>query len=111
GQLKSAQEFYDWGVVNKIVPKGGAKEEAMRWAKAVAWHSTDNLMLGKRSMQFYYQLLGFDAYEKWVTVAHPMFTNLVWRDDEFNFMRERNKLGLKGALTEMKKQWEDMGFA
>ncbi|MDI1288335.1 MAG: enoyl-CoA hydratase/isomerase family protein [bacterium] len=111
GELKSAQQMYDWGVVNKIVPKGEVKDEAMRWAKAVAWHSTDNLMLGKRSMQFYYQLLGFDAYEKWVSVAHPMFTNVVWREDEFNFMRERNKLGMKGALNEMKKQWNDMGFS
>jgi enoyl-CoA hydratase len=110
GRLFNAEQLESWGVVESVVPPDELLDEALRYARAVAWHSADNLMLGRRSMQFFYEQLGFGAYNKWTSIAHPLFTNVVWRDDEFNFMRERNSLGLTGALSEMKKQWEDMGF-
>jgi enoyl-CoA hydratase len=85
-------------------------DEALRYARMVAWHSTDNLMLGRRSMQLFYELLGITAYDTWTSIAHPLFTNVVWRDDEFNFMRERNKSSVREALNEIQRQWSEMGF-
>jgi enoyl-CoA hydratase/carnithine racemase len=110
GRLMPAQELKEWGLVDSVVPPDRLMDEAMRYARAVAWHSTDNLMLGRRSMQFFYKQLGLDAYETWTSIAHPLFTNVVWRDDEFNFMKERNKNGLSEALTSINRQWKDMGF-
>jgi 2-(1,2-epoxy-1,2-dihydrophenyl)acetyl-CoA isomerase len=110
GRLATADQLEQWGVVETVVPPEQLMDEAMRYARMVAWHSTDNLMLGRRSMQMFYQLLGVEAYEKWTSIAHPLFTNMVWRDDEFNFMRERNKRGLSGTLKEMRQQWSEMGF-
>ena len=81
----------------------------MRYARMVAWHSTDNLMLGRRSMQLFWELMGLGPCTRG-RLAHPMFTNIVWRDDEFNFLRERNRLGINGALAEMARQWKEMGF-
>jgi enoyl-CoA hydratase len=110
GRLATAEELERWGVVDSVVPPEQLMDEAMRYARAVAWHATDNLMLGRRSMQFFYQMLGVGAYDTWTSIAHPLFTNVVWRDDEFNFMRERNERGLKGALSELRDQWTDLGF-
>ncbi len=110
GRTISADEFRDWGVVESVVPPDQLMDEAMRYARMVAWHSTDNLMLGRRSMQLFWELMGEPVYKTWTGLAHPMFTNMVWRDDEFNFLRERNRLGLRGALAELARQWEEMGF-
>jgi hypothetical protein len=35
---------------------------------------------------------------------------VVWRDDEFNLMRERNKRGMSETLREPRRQWSEMGF-
>ena len=108
--MMPAQELKEWGVVASVVPPDELMDEAMRYAKMVAWHSTDNLMLGRRSMRLFWDLMGVPAYNTWTSIAHPLFTNLVWRDDEFNFLRERNKRGLRGALEEMGRQWDELGF-
>jgi enoyl-CoA hydratase/carnithine racemase len=110
GRLFTAEQLEEWGVVDSVVPPDQLMDEALRYARMVAWHSTDNLMLGRRSMQLFYELLGVTAYETFFSVGHPLFTNVVWREDEFNFMRERNQRGMKGSLTEMQRQWKDMGF-
>lgn len=110
GRTVTAQEFKDWGVVESVVPPEQLMDEAMRYARAVAWHSTDNLMLGRRAMQLWWDLMGASAYKTFFSVGHPLFTNVVWRDDEFNFFKERNARGMKGALQEIGRQWEEMGF-
>jgi enoyl-CoA hydratase len=110
GRNVSAQEFKEWGVVESVVPREQLMSEAMRYAKAVAWHSTDNLMLGRRSMELFWDLMGVPAWRAFFTVGHPLFTNVVWRDDEFNFFRERNNRGVRGTLEEISQQWAEMGF-
>lgn len=110
GRLFTADQLEQWGVVDSVVPPEQLMDEALRYARMVAWHSTDNLMLGRRSMQLFYELLGITAYDTWTSIAHPLFTNVVWRDDEFNFMRERNKSSVREALNEIQRQWSEMGF-
>jgi len=110
GRTLSAQELKDWGVVSSIVPRDKLDDEAMRYARAVAAHSTDNLMLGKRALQQYYQGMGLGAFINFATVAHSLFSNVVWREDEINFLRERNLVGGKQAMNNINKVWEDLGF-
>ena len=110
GRMVSAEQFKEWGVVESVVPPELLMDEAMRYARMVAWHSTDNLMLGRRSMRFFWDMMGIPAYKTWTSIAHPLFTNMVVRDDEFNFLRERNRRGLRGALAEMESQWSEFGL-
>ncbi len=110
GRKISAQELKDWGVANSVVPRDKLEEEALRYARAVAAHSTDNLMLGKRALQQYYHGLGISQFVNFATVAHPLFSNMVWRDDETNFLKERDKVGGKQAMKNLNKIWEDLGF-
>lgn len=110
GRTITAQELHEWGVANSVVPADQLEEEALRYARAVAAHSTDNLMLGKRALHQYLHGMGFGAYQNFATVAHPLFTNMVWRDDEINFLRERDRVGSKEAFNKLNKVWEDLGF-
>jgi enoyl-CoA hydratase/carnithine racemase len=108
GRTLSAAELKEWGVANSVVPRAQLEDEAMRYARAVAANSTDNLMLGKRALQQYYHGMGMAAFQNFATVAHPLFTNMVWREDEVNFLRERDKVGGRQAMRNVNKIWEDL---
>jgi enoyl-CoA hydratase len=110
GRRVSSHEMKDWGVVSSVVPEDQLEDEAMRYAKAIALHSADGLMIGKIGMQMFWDLVGMSSYGSFVKTAHPLFTNIVWRDDEANFFKERNRLGHRESLREVYRQWEDLGF-
>jgi enoyl-CoA hydratase len=110
GRKITARELKEWGVANSVVPREKLESEALRYARAVAAHSADNLMLGKRALQQYYHGLGVSAFINFATVAHPLFSNVVWREDEINFLRERDKVGGREAMKNINKVWEDLGF-
>lgn len=93
GRSISPAEMKDWGIANSVVPEDQLFDEAMRFARAVAALSTDGLMLGKRAMHQYLHGLGIAAFQNFASIGHPLFTNIVWREDEFNFLNERNKAG------------------
>lgn len=110
GRSLTAQELKDWGVANSVVPPDALEAEAMRYARAVAALSTDGLMLGKRALHMYLHGLGMSGYQNFASIAHPLFTNLVWRDDEYNFLKERNAVGNKDAWKKLNKLFGDQGF-
>jgi enoyl-CoA hydratase/carnithine racemase len=110
GRSVTPQELKDWGVANSVVPSEQLEAEALRYARAIAALSTDGLMLGKRALHQFLHGLGMSAYQNFASVGHPLFTNLVWREDEFNFLRERNENGNKGAWRKLNKIFSDQGF-
>jgi len=110
GRRVPAEELREWGVVNSVVPTAQLGDEALRYARAIAHHSADGLMIGKMSLISFWHAVGMAQFGDWVEMAHPVFTNMVWRDDEFNFFRERNERGGKGALDELKRRYEEWGF-
>lgn len=110
GRIVTPQELKDWGVANSVVPADQLEAEAMRYARAVAALSTDGLMLGKRALHQFLHGVGMAGYQNFASVGHPLFTNLVWREDEFNFMKERNELGNKDAWKKLNKIFDDQGF-
>jgi enoyl-CoA hydratase/carnithine racemase len=54
GSLYSAREAERFGLVNRVVPEGGALEEALALARTIANHSAPTLAIGKRA--FYAQI-------------------------------------------------------
>lgn len=110
GRKMSAQELKEWGVANSVVPREKLEDEALRYARAVAAHSTDNLMLGKRALQQYFHGLGVSAFLNFGTVGHALFSNVVWREDEMNFLKERDQVGGRQAMQNLNKVWDDLGF-
>ena len=55
--------------------------------------------------------MGISTYTSYYKVAHPLFTNQVWRADEANWFKMRNTYGPKEGLARLHKIWEDLGFA
>lgn len=110
GRTVTPQELKDWGVANSVVPAEQLEAEAMRYARAISALSTDGLMLGKRALHQYLHGVGMAGYQNFASVAHPLFTNLVWREDEFNFLRERNTMGNKDAWKKLNDIFKEQGF-
>jgi hypothetical protein len=55
--------------------------------------------------------MGIPQWQTFLTVSHPLFTNLVWRQDEANLLKERARLGHAGqALQAVHTRWEELGF-
>jgi len=93
GRTITTDELKDWGVANSVVPPEKLQDEALRYARAIALLPADGLMLGKRALHQYFHGVGVSAYQNFASVGHPLFTNIVWRDEEFNFLRERKQDG------------------
>lgn len=110
GRKIPAAEAHAWGVASSVVPDAELRDEAMRYARAIAHHSADGLMLGKAALITFWHAVGMAQFGDWMHVAHPVFTNLVWREDEFNFMRERNERGGREALAELSRRYAEWGF-
>jgi enoyl-CoA hydratase len=110
GRRISAEELRSWGVAASVVPDDRLHDEALRYARAIAHHSADGLMIGKQALIAFWHAVGMAQFGDWVQMAHPVFTNLVWRDDEFNFFRERSARGPKEALEELRRRYAEWGF-
>ena len=111
GRTITAEELREWGVVSSLVPAADLDDEALRYARAVANHSTDGLMLGRQAMHMFWSMMGMQQWQQFCNVAHPLFTNLVWRDDEANLFRERKSAAnMRDALKSVYARWDDLGF-
>ncbi|PGH17418.1 hypothetical protein AJ80_04788 [Polytolypa hystricis UAMH7299] len=51
GRNVSAQEMYQWGVVNKVVPKDQVVSEAVKLAEAIAKHSPDAIICSRAGIR------------------------------------------------------------
>lgn len=110
GRSVTAAELKDWGVANSVVEPDQLQAEALRFARAIAALSTDGLQLGKRALHQFYHGVGMAGFQNFASIGHPLFTNLVWREDEHNFLRERNAHGNKEAWRRLNKMFSDLGF-
>lgn len=111
GRTLTAEELDSWGVLASVVADDRLADEALRYARAVANHSTDGLMIGRKAIQMFWTMMGLPQWNVFTQVAHPLFTNLVWRDDEANLYKERARNdSASAALKAVYKRWEDLGF-
>jgi enoyl-CoA hydratase len=111
GRLVTAAELHERGVVCSVVERSRLEDEALRYARAVAAHSTDGLMIGRQAKKLVWRMLGMPEWWTFVNVAHPLFTNLVWRPDEANMLKERAQTGSAAeALRRVYSRWEELGF-
>ena len=110
GRTIDAKHALEWGVVNDVVPDDKLDEEALRWAKAVALHPADGLMIAKTHTLMMLDLLGMPGQFTAGALAYPLFTNLKWDDEDWNFLKRREELGVTGAFAEREQRWADLGF-
>jgi len=111
GRTLTAKEALDWSVINSVVPDDKLEAETLRWAKAVALNPADSLMIAKTHMHMMFDLLGMNGQFTAGALAYPLFTNLKWEDEEFNFLKRRQELGSTSkAFDEREARWKELGF-
>jgi len=110
GRTLTAQQAKDWNVINDVVPDDKLDDEVMRYAKAVALNPADSLMIAKTHMHIMFDLLGMPGQFTAGALAYPLFTNLKWDDEDWNFLKRREELGVTEAFAEREKRWAELGF-
>lgn len=110
GRKVTATELREWGVAASVVPTDGLRDEALRYARAIAHHSADGLMVGKHALIAFWHAVGMAQFGDWVPMGHTVFSNLAWREDEFNFMKERSTRGGREAMAELERRYAEWGF-
>jgi len=95
GDMISAEDAYRVGLVNRVVPPGAAREDALKLARKIAAKSAAVVKLGKQA--FYRQLeMGIaDAYEH---ATEVMVQNMMARDAEE---------GIAAFVEKLQPTWED----
>lgn len=110
GRSIDARKAESWGIVNEVVPDDELDERALEWAKALTLHPMDGLVIGKLHHQITLECFGLTQSYRTGTLSHPLFTNSVYEEGEWNFLSERNRLGSSDAFNEREARWADAGF-
>jgi enoyl-CoA hydratase len=67
-------------------------------------------MVGKHALIAFWHAVGMAQFGDWVPMGHTVFSNLSWRDDEFNFMKERGERGARESMAELERRYQEWGF-
>lgn len=111
GRTFTAQEAQEWGLINAVVPDDKLESETLRWARAVALHNTDGLLISKYYQSLMYDIIGVGATHTAYYLAHPLFTNIKWREDELNFLKSRiTENSSSGAFQAREAAWGKFKF-
>lgn len=110
GQLLDGKEAERVGMVNKAVPADQLEAEVQRYAGAIALLPRDGIAIGKAQTFLAYDTLGIGANTNQAFIGHTMATNLRFEPDEYNFVKERQTRGAKGAFHGLHDRFTKLGF-
>ena len=79
GDLLPAKEAADYGLVNRVVPSGGAWHDALAMAKLIASKSPATVAVGKEA---YYRQLEMPLADAYAEAARVMVENMMYQDAE-----------------------------
>lgn len=95
-EVWSAQEARENGLVNKVVPLAELDARGEEWAERIVRLPRDGIALGKAATNLAMQTLGVTGQFGYGHVLHALATNMRWEPGEFNFMKERKTMGVRG---------------
>jgi len=95
GEMISAEQALEWGLVNRVVAEGSATEEALSIAASIAEKSPATVKIGKEA---FYNQLEMPLEEAYRYTAQVMVDNMLHRDAEegINAFIEKRKPEWKG---------------
>ncbi|MGD9944067.1 MAG: enoyl-CoA hydratase/isomerase family protein [Burkholderiaceae bacterium] len=107
GESFGGQAAERLGLVNLSVPSEELQPTVEQWAQKISKHARDALVTGKAMHQMALESLG--AAEQFARgfVGHTLGTQLRFEDDEFNFVRERARVGTTAAFKQRDERFDD----
>jgi len=108
GKTIDGNEAERIGLVNKAVPVGKLEEETKKLATTVTLLPRDGIAIGKAMAQLAYDSLGLNSSFSQGYLGHTMATNVRFEPDEFNFIKTRRDLGVRGAIKARDKRYEGL---
>lgn len=79
GEMLEAEAAADYGLVNRVVPEGGALTEALAMAEVIASKSSATVAIGKET---FYRQLEMPVAEAYAEASAVMVRNMLYRDAE-----------------------------
>jgi enoyl-CoA hydratase len=107
----TAQEAFQCGLINRVVPADKLEEEVNRIAETIALQPFDAIVMGKAFFEAALDVLGAGAGYTVGYIGHTLQTNIHYEPGEFNLFRSRREKGLKGALKEREARFRDAPLA
>jgi enoyl-CoA hydratase len=108
GKLVDGDEAERIGLVNKSVPEDKLGDETMKMAQIITLMPRDGLAIGKAVAMVAYDTLGLTSSFGQGYLGHTMATNIRFEEDEFNFLKHRRDLGVKGAIKARDKRYDGL---
>ena len=105
GTPLSAQEAWQCGLINKVVPLDKLEEEVNEIAKTIALQPFDAIAIGKANIELALDILGVGAGYTAGYIGHTLQTNIRYEPDEFNLFKAKKDKGLKEAFTEREERY------
>jgi len=100
GKLIDGIEAERIGLVNHAVEPDKLEEETRKLAQAMTLLPRDGIAIGKAAARLAYDSLGLSSSFGQGYLSHTMFTNIRLEEGEYNFLKRRRDLGVKGAVKE-----------
>ncbi len=107
GRALTAQEAFQYGLVNRVVSYEQLEDEVMKIARAAAALPFDGIVTGKAAMEGVLEAAGVDRGNYIGNLVHALQTNMRYEPGEFNLLRSRRDKGIKGATVEREDHWGD----
>jgi enoyl-CoA hydratase len=99
GDTIPAGELEHLGVFTDVADDGDVASRAERWARKVARMPADGIVIAKEAFRLVEQLQAYQGEEVVSYLVHAYGTNLQFGADDFNFVKERARHGVKEAFA------------
>jgi enoyl-CoA hydratase/carnithine racemase len=98
GKQVTAKEAERWGLINKAVNNNQLDSEVRRLAKGISLSHSDALAVAKESLHAAMEARGVGPAWRYTSDMELLMQRRTVQSDDFDFVRARDKLGLKKAI-------------
>lgn len=98
GRIAGVQEFASALPFTRIVPESQLDDVTEQLAATVARMPADGIVIAKEAYRLVEESMGLGLSEVCSSLLHAWGTNLRFEEGEFNFVKERSKIGVNAAF-------------
>jgi enoyl-CoA hydratase len=107
GRYIKAEEAFERGLINRVVPADKLEETVTAAADAVCCIPADGLAIGKFNRRVAWEILGVRASQLQTAMAHALQVQQRIDKDDWHLVRERDQHGSKGAFQRRDARFKD----